>query len=63
LAGQAGGPHLDFEMWETMNHDLPLSVFGNSEFCDFPGLRIQTWATQNYWHNLVAGQNAAKSVA
>jgi hypothetical protein len=59
----ACGPHLDFEMWETIKLDLPLFVLGNSEFCDFPGLKIQTWATQGYGHNSPAGQNAAAIVA
>ena len=35
------GPHLDFEMWETMSP--PLFVLSNSGFQSFPGLKIQTW--------------------
>jgi hypothetical protein len=27
-----GGPHLDFEMWETMNPSPPLFVLSNSGF-------------------------------
>jgi hypothetical protein len=41
-----GGPHLDTEMWETMNLNPLLFVLSNSEFLSFPDLKIQTWVTR-----------------
>src|ERR1019366_4267863 len=44
-----GGPHLDFEMWDTMNLNKRALVLSNSAFRSFPGLKIQTWATHRSW--------------
>jgi hypothetical protein len=43
-----GGPHLVFDLGETMNPNRRFFVLGYSGFRGFPGLKIQAWETLNF---------------